>query len=334
MIPCCFHPTRVVVIDDNHEFLEQLNQVLSKNHTSYHYFKNPQKALHYLNEVYQPNPFPNRYVESVEEDKWEHRRLDVNIFDTHHEVYRPERFEEISTVVIDHSMPGMSGIQICKQIKDPNIQKILLTGVADEHIAIKAFNKGIIHHYIRKQDLDMVDELNDVIETSQWRYFNKLSEVALKAITSSDPIDPAITDPKFQDFFKKLVKQEKFREAYLCESMGSYVFLTEEGKVFGLVTNNEDQLELGADSGEALNIAPALLQELKERKKMMCYHSRHGTFEPPAHEWGNHVYPPRVIQGLKDTYYYAFAPNIFDVDLSRVLPFRQYKARKMFEIEY
>jgi CheY-like chemotaxis protein len=334
MIPCCFHPTRVLVIDDNKDFLDSLSRSLSSDHASYQYFKNPQKALHYLNEVYKANPFPDRYIESLDEEKWEHRQLDVNIFDTHHEVYRPERFEEISTVIVDHSMPGISGLQLCRQIKDPHIQKILLTGVADEHIAIHAFNEGIIHHYIRKQDLDMGEQLNQAVEASQWRYFNKLSEVAIKAITSADNTVQAIVDPHFQNFFKKLMKQGKFREVYLCESMGSYLLLTEEGAAHGLVVNNEDQLEMGADSGEALNVDPSILQQLKERKKMMCYHSSKGIFEPPAEEWKNHIYPTQTLQGMKETYYYAFLPNVFDIDLTRVVPFEKHKTGKGFEIEY
>ena len=334
MIPCCFHPTRVILIDDDHEFFDNLHNSLSSDHASYQYFNNPEAAIHYLNEVYKPNPFPNRYIEAIDEDKWEHRRLDVNVWDTHHEVYRPERFEEISVVVVDHSMGDVTGIEVCRQITDPNIQKILLTGMTDQEIAIRAFNEGVIHHYIRKQDPDMAAQLNQAIESAQWRYFNKLSEVTLKAITSDDLVNPAIVDPNFQNFFKELVKQHGFSEAYLCEAMGSYVFVTEDGTSHGLVVNNADQLEVSSESAEALNVDATLLEDLKNRKKMMAYHSRHGTFEPPAEEWQNHVYSPQILQGKRENYYYVFTPNLFDIDLSRVLPFGDYKAGRMVEIKY
>lgn len=332
MIPCCFHPTKVVVIDDNSEFLRSLNQDLSKAHASYQYFKNPQKALQYINETYKPDPFPNRYIESLDEEQWEHRQLDVNIIDTHHEIYRSERFEEISTIIVDHSMPGMSGLQLCKQIKNPNIQKILLTGVADEHIAIHAFNEGIIHHYIRKQDLDMSYQLNQAVENAQWRYFNKLSEVAIKAITTADRTTNPIVDPNYHDFFKRIMKRGNFIEAYLCESMGSYLFLTQEGAAHGLVVNNEVQLEDAADSGEAQGVEPSLLQDLRTRKLMMWFHSSQGILEPEAKDWKNHVYHPHTLQGMQETYYYIFAPDIFEIDHSRILPFGEYKACNVFEV--
>ena len=332
MIPCCFHPTCVVVIDDNYEFLENLNQNLSKDYASYKYFKSPQKALDYLNNIYQPDPFPNRYIEPLDEEKWEHRTLDVNIWDTYHEVYRPQRFDEISVIIVDYSMPGMSGLDVCKQIKDPNIQKILLTGIADESIAILAFNEGLIQGYIRKQDFDMSDLLNEAVEKAQWRYFNRFSEIAVKAIAIADSENQAISDPKFHGFFKTLLKRYGFKEAYLCEAMGSYLLLKKDGSPYGLVVNNEDQLNLYVESAEVQKVNPSLVQDLKDRKKIMFHHNRYASFAPPLEEWENHLYPSQVLQGNLQTYYYAFAPNMFNVDLSRVLSFETYKVGTMFEI--
>jgi CheY-like chemotaxis protein len=332
MIPCCFHPTRVVVIDDNHEFLCNLNQNLSKDNASYVYFTNPGKALHYLNDIYKPNPFPNRYLEPRDEDKWEHRTLDVNIWDTYCEAYRPERFEEISVVVVDYSMPGMSGLDVCKEIKDPNIRKILLTGHAEESIAIHAFNEGLIQGYIRKQDFHMDDLLNTAIERAQWRYFNQFSEIVIKSIDVADSQNQAVTDTKFHEFFKTLLNKHKFREAYLCEAMGSYLFLTKDGIPYGLIVNNQDQLDLYAEAAESENIEPSIVQELKDRKKIMFHHNRYNTFAPPPEEWKSCLYPSQLFKGAQDTYYYAFAPSMFNIDTTRILSFQDYRAGKTFEI--
>ncbi|MDF3033189.1 MAG: response regulator [Alphaproteobacteria bacterium] len=333
MIPCCFHPTRVVVIDDNSEFLHNLNQNLLKEYASYHYFKNPQKALHFLNDVYQPDPFPNRYIKTLDEDKWEHRSLDVNIWDTYLEVYRPQRFEEISVVIVDYSMPGMSGLEICKKIKDPNIQKILLTGIADESLAIHAFNEGLIQAYVRKQDFHMSDLLNEAVEKAQWRYFNRFSEITLKAIAIADSENQAIADSKFQAFFKSLLKRYKFREAYLCEAMGSYLFLTKEGTAYGLVVRNEDEVELYAESAEMKQVKRSLVQELQDGKKMMFHHNRYSSLAPPGkEEWENHLYPSRPFHGALETYYYAFGPGMFNIDPARVLSFERYAEDRRFEV--
>lgn len=325
MIPCCFHPTKVVIVDDNYEFLKRLDALVCRDHAVYMYYNQPQKALGFFNEVYQHDPFPSRYVVNIDEDKWEHRHLDVNIFDIHNEVYRPQRFEEIAVCVADYSMPSMSGLEFLQQLHIPHLQKILLTGEANEHIAIEAFNQGWIHHYIRKQDVMMAQKLKQAIQDAQWSYFTQLSAVITEAIRSVDSTDHAITDPYFQAFFKKLIKAHNFVEAYLCESMGSYFFLDAEGRNYGLMVNTEEQLDMWAESNKAQRINTKLRRELQSREKMMCYHNAHGFLEPLIKDWPRYAYPAQTLQGQRTTYYYAFAPDIFDVDFSQVVSFTRYK---------
>lgn len=332
MIPCCFHPTKVVVIDDNIDFMRNLNQMLPKDSSTYQFYQSPQKALYYINEIYKPSPFTDRYIKHIEEESWEHRRLDVNIQQLHHEIYSNQRFEEISTIIIDHSMPGMSGLNFCRQLENPNLQKILLTGVADEYLAIQAFNEGLIHHYIRKQDFDMIDQLEKAIEVAQWRYFNKLSEVPIKAIIADGLISHALDDKQFQILFQKVMKQYRFSEAYLFESMGSFLFLTEDSNAHGLIVNSADQLEVCWEAGEALHVDPSILEDLRTRKKIMFYLGKDGTYEPESDAWKNHLYPASTIQGQKDTFYYAFAPNLIPINKHRIYPFTKYKVDNVFEI--
>lgn len=325
MIPCCFHPTRVIVIDDNYEFLCALDAILSRESATYHYYRVPQRALADINQL-QPNPFPQRYVLNADEEAWEHRRLDVNIFELHQEVYRPERFAEVSVVVVDYSMPDFNGLDFCRQIQDKNIQKILLTGMADEHIAIQAFNDGVIQHYIRKQDRDMVQQLNKAISESQRRYFNKLSDVVIGAIRSVDVVDHAITDPYFHVFFNTHVAQHRFVEAYLCESMGSFLFLDNHARTSGLMVNIADQMDLWCDSEAAVEIEPRLLTALKSRQKMICYHNRYGISEPEISEWSRYALAAHPLQGQATLYYYAMASHIFDIDPERIVSFDAFKA--------
>lgn len=334
MIPCCFHPTRVVVVDDNHEFLRSLRRSLSTSQASYEFFKTPQKALDYLNEVYQPDPFPNRFVSAFPTNVPECHSFDVDVVHTHHEAYHPNRFEEISVVIVDYAMPGKTGIDFCREIKDPNIQKILLTGVGDEHVAIQAFNEGIINHYIRKQDPAMPALINQAVENAQWRYFNQFSDMALKAIRAAQPHVRAIDDPDFHHFFKNLLKEHNFKEAYLCESTGSYVFLTEDGNTYALVVSHADQFKQYAEIGGFDSIVePDIVQALQDQKKMLFYRNRDATDALEAEEWKNHLYPPQILQGKLGTYYYILEPDLFDIDKTRILPFAAYKEARVSEIK-
>ncbi|MEI8296292.1 MAG: response regulator [Alphaproteobacteria bacterium] len=324
MIPCCFHPTRVVVIDDHDRFLRRLDSNLSYLQATYLYYTNPDKALGFLN-TQELNPFTRRYIRNVDEEAWEHRRLDINVCDLHNEIYRPERFNEISVVVVDYSMPDMNGLEFCQQLNNPHIQKILLTGEADEEIAVRAFNQGLIHQYIRKQAPDMVECLQRAIDGCQVSYFAKLSKVMIEAITAVHVVDHALTDQHFQGFFKTLMRENNFLEAYLCETMGSFLFLDEGGHATGLVVNTKEQQDVWLDSTRADHIQPQLLQALKARQKMMVYHSREGDLEPEAEDWEKHAHDPQQLQGIKTLYSYVLAPNLFDINAHEVLSFAQFK---------
>ena len=131
-----------------------------------------------------------------------------------------------------------------------------------------------------------------------------------------------------------LVVPYRFKEAYLCEAMGSYMFLTETGEIYGLIVNNADQIEVWTDSQEAFNADAGLLGELENRTKMMWYHNRNGALEPPGREWVNHAYEPKTLQGTKENYYYIFGQDLFDVDRTRVLSFEKYKETGRFEIQH
>jgi CheY-like chemotaxis protein len=324
MIPCCFHPTRVVVIDDNDRFLRRLDSNLSYDQATYLYYTHPEKALDFLHAQHL-NPFSHRYVCNVDEEAWEHRRLDVNVCDLHHEIYRPERFTQVSVVVVDYAMPDMTGLEFCQQLKNPHIQKILLTGEADEEMAVQAFNQGLIHHYIRKQAPDMVPCLQKAIDEAQWRYFTKLSQVMIEAIEAVYVVDHALTDPHFHTFFKRLMHENRFCEAYLCETMGSFLFLDERGQATGLVVNTQEQQGVWLDSTRVDHINPQLLKELKTLQKMMVYHNRSGILEPEAQDWEKHAHRPQRLQGEKTLYSYVLAPNIFDIDAPEILSFALFK---------
>ena len=104
MIPYCFHPTRVVFVGNHPELINRVEDNLPK--MTFEFFHSSLRALRYINEVCRPSPFYERSVVKKEKNQGEHGHLiSRHIIDTHHEIYRPERFDEISTVVMKYSPP-------------------------------------------------------------------------------------------------------------------------------------------------------------------------------------------------------------------------------------
>lgn len=59
---------------------------------------------------------------------------------------------DISLVISDHRMPGMTGVEFLSRVKEvsPNTIRIMLTGYADLEAAIAAINKGEVYRFISK----------------------------------------------------------------------------------------------------------------------------------------------------------------------------------------
>jgi len=65
---------------------------------------------------------------------------------------------------VDYSMPAMNGLQTLATLVDWPGSRILLTGQADEQIAVTAFNQGLIEQFIPKQSVDITRRLTDAIK--------------------------------------------------------------------------------------------------------------------------------------------------------------------------
>jgi CheY-like chemotaxis protein len=58
-------------------------------------------------------------------------------------------------VLADYAMPLMGGIDLFKQVPDWVGGRYLLTGLADDAVAVDAFNRGLISQFITKQSLNL-----------------------------------------------------------------------------------------------------------------------------------------------------------------------------------
>jgi CheY-like chemotaxis protein len=71
----------------------------------------------------------------------------------------PARYQLAHTCVVDYAMPGTDGLKVLDTLLDWPGSRILLTGQADEQIAIQAFNRGLIDQFIPKQTADIAGRL-------------------------------------------------------------------------------------------------------------------------------------------------------------------------------
>jgi CheY-like chemotaxis protein len=64
-----------------------------------------------------------------------------------------------SVAVVDYAMPAATGLEVLRVSPAWPPYRVLLTGKADEHIAVAAFNEGLIDRYVTKQSPDLAQQL-------------------------------------------------------------------------------------------------------------------------------------------------------------------------------
>ena len=196
------------------------------------------------------------------------------------------RFGLTKVCVVDYSMPAMSGLRVLSEIKSWTGSRILLTGRADEQLAVSAFNRGLIEQFIPKQAPEIRQRLTDAIQfrfkTPNARYEQiwrgtlspeqhallcnsaislQLEGLALRHdwvehIAIGAPFGVMALDSKGQVSWLQLEPLNKLRElAEMADCHGWDAATTKEIQAGNLLLDLE--LQLALDSGEAAQPRPA-----------------------------------------------------------------------------
>jgi CheY-like chemotaxis protein len=302
-----FSPTEVIMIDDDVMLLNLIKGNLSATYCSVKDFDHPKKALEYLKQSFQDS------------DNLSPLKLE----NLHHQIYSLDRFKEISTIIVDYDMPHMNGLEVCRKITSPHIQKIMLTGAATTDIAVEAFNEGIIHQFIQKDDPDVFTKLEASIAKAQERYFELKSHDFTNQLHVEHPETEVLKDPVFVDFFLKLIQEEQAAEYYLLDAMGSFLFLSEKGKTSALFLLNEDLLASQEDMIPENDRNTDLAQEVYSKKQAICFYPFNTREKYDSENWKNYLQPLKRLEA-KSTIFYVFVPDFTNVDRSKIVSFKDY----------
>ncbi len=320
----CYFPTTVVVIDDNVNFLDSLQDILSSRNISVKAFTDPVAGLNFINENAENNTLAFSDLTMTGDEvtsDWQSILLNVN--KVHSQIYDENRFAKISAVIVDYSMPGIDGVELCSRISDPNIQRILLTGVADEKVAIDAFNNGYINRFARKSSPSIANDVIQSVNRAIHQYFSIYTSDLVKCLPTKEMNN--LRDPIFANFFYGTCLNRNYIEYYMLDTFGSYLFLREDGQASLLSMMPESEIdriiEIGVDSEE---ISDEVLVGLRSHEYMLVLHNRTGTL-PPISTWDKYLRPARRLEGYQ-TYCFAFAEsNMLDLDFDRIKSFSQFK---------
>lgn len=329
--PPFYFPTNVVLLDDDTNFLRHFSLLLDPR-LPCRTINSAAAALEQMNsQVSLLHSFMELANVTITDDAEEHSYLDLN--KVHNLVHQNDRFSQITVAIIDYDMPEMNGIEVCKRITHPEIKKILLTGKADEKLAVEAFNAGLIHQFIQKSNADVDKHVNQAVEKLQLEYFS--------AITSSVPITLAngaasfLADRNFNSNVMKLIRDNKIVEFYLWENPRGLLMLDETGNAKFMFVMPEEVLDTHYDMALACQAPEELLNLLKDKSHVPWFSTPDGYYNSDCQQdWQNYLNAVDFTCGNHEQNFCSLIapPPLQTFDISGILPFKSYL--KTFDEKY
>ncbi len=146
--PLYHRPNALVFLDDDASYLETLALVIPQN-WGVRLFTHVDDCLAHFQQQHT----------LWEADVWYHQEL-VNSWRAGGQLVpqmleywlsNSHRYSLTQTCIVDFAMPAMTGLDFLKLLDTWPTNRVLLTGKADELVAVGAFNDGLISNYVPKQ---------------------------------------------------------------------------------------------------------------------------------------------------------------------------------------
>jgi CheY-like chemotaxis protein len=318
-----YFPTTVTFIDDSPTFLSNLCLQLDPQ-LAFQLFSSPVEALRSVNDSPRPSspsepifaPFRDRTDEDVAQQV-----ISLSVNTVRNQVYNAQRFRATSVVVVDYDMPGMNGLEFCRRMTDPAVRKIMLTGKADEHIAVQSFNEGIIHRFIRKQDVSAITSLNRAVRDMQGAYFDNVCQSIVDTLALSEYA--FLCDEVLAERVAELSSSLGIVEHYISYCPGGLLMLDSKGAAYLLIIHTPETLRGVREIAVEQDAPAAFLAALDSGSSLPYFWQTEGNFPAQCPAWEDYMYPAKSLSG-RQNYVYAVIPNPPGLQLERVQSYDSY----------
>lgn len=313
-VPCCFYPTKILIVDDRPELTEWMERKF-KLQGPCEVFHDGLAAYEMLKH-YHPHSFMSRMSQKSEFDflvNPEHKKISLDLENIKKEAGSAAHQNEISVAIIDYDMPRMNGLELCKEMRHLPIKKIMLTAEADNKLAVRAFNDGLIDQFILKDSENLTETISQAVFELQMAYFYELS----KAITENPQEEVegqiiSLTDPLFARYFFEVMKKHDIREFYLLNHFGDMLMQDSAGKSYELGVRDlraltglhhlaEDLYKQDPDESEVI------LNTVLSNAKIPYFPKDFDEYQS-LESWPPFFRDFEEVRGSKSTYFCSFFP--------------------------
>jgi CheY-like chemotaxis protein len=310
-LPLCFHPTTIVLVDDDKNLLDAIGSHLSSQFMIKK-FSSPVEALKFFRH-YQDHPFTKYCSRPSERFLATGQNFRFELESLYHTLFDENRFQNVSVIVSDFSMPEMTGAQMFNELYPLNCKKILFTGEASDHEGLQAFNDGVIDRFCRKSASTVT--MSVIFEDMQLRYFQEKTHSVLSGLEAMETKLPdCMKNSELTAPLIAMLKARRIMEFYLVSLDGYFLTVTDKGELQWLIVHSADEIDtlynmvahLDQDSPSAF--AKALSEDLRLCHKTLFFPKSSEANTPIENtaRWESFSLPTQRIFTSDQHFYYAF----------------------------
>jgi len=296
-----YHPTSILVLDDDPLFLESLDFQFSEE-VSCQTFTRPDAALDHLRSQAAQHPNFARYFKDCSEmdlgseARLGDRLLRLQLSELRSVIDDRSRQQRVSVAVVDYDMPKMTGVEFCRAIRDLPVKTILLTGKAGLETAIAAFNEGVIDCFLQKQDASVTYALRREIKRLQDEYFAEICQPIESALALQSPC--FFSDPSFIKLFNEVSEKNGVVEHYVCAAPPGVMMRDADGNESFLLISDVEAVKSQCEVAENHSAPPDMLQLLRTRKAHAWFPTNEGYYHPDYEaSWASYIWPAQLLPG-------------------------------------
>jgi CheY-like chemotaxis protein len=158
--PLYHRPNAIVFLDDDAGYLDMLADVMPQDWCVQLYTHAGDCIDHMKRQHGQWESDVNAHVQMTE--NW---RAGIPLIPQLLEYWQTQtqRYGFTNVLVVDYSMPAMTGLDVLLALPTWPAQRVLLTGQADESMAVKVFNQRLINQFVAKQHPHIGQHLAQVV---------------------------------------------------------------------------------------------------------------------------------------------------------------------------
>lgn len=317
-IPCFYHPTTALLVDDDADFLNSLSLALAPYCKTLQ-FTFPNEAETYIQENHETYADRHHKFMALNQESLSELQIQISISQIHQMLNDPKRFEQIAVVVIDYDMPMMNGLELARRLKAITpIKVIILTGAADQSIAVNAFNHHEIDGFILKSDPDYLDQLLALFLQLQEDYFIDTSRGIAESLYHVN--HASLKDKDFIHLFHNLSAEKNIVEYYLVEESRSFLMVDKSGQMSWLIVRSDEDMQTFYELAE-MEADATLTEALKRREKIACF-SKLGNHVEPVQDW--HIHHATQLGNQKVYYCVLSKDEGYALDLKNTMSYQEF----------